>query len=237
MSSVLNAWMHELPMQQPDGSVKHYYTIQIPTDTAFLSTMHIRQLAGVSPAKAYQEYSHPVFINESYARILNIDASKIGHNLREFDTFSDSLSILAGIIENFPFNSLEEEIAGQKISFAPESSLSRAGMFIQARLHPETRRETLAQIKELWEKMYDGREFQYTDMHQQFMQRNKIITTLSKILISYSLIAMVLTCFGLFGISWYAVRHRTREIAIRKVHGALNRQIVWALNRSFYGKS
>ena len=85
--------------------------------------------------------------------------------------------------------------------------------------------------------MYDGREFQYTDMHQQFMQRNKIITTLSKILISYSLIAMVLTCFGLFGISWYAVRHRTREIAIRKVHGALNRQIVWALNRSFYGKS
>lgn len=76
--------------------------------------MHIRQLAGVSPAKAYQEYSHPVFINESYVRILNIDASKIGHNLREFDTFSDSLSILAGIIENFPFNSLEEEIAGQK---------------------------------------------------------------------------------------------------------------------------
>lgn len=76
MSSVLNAWMHELPMQQPNGSVKHYYTIQIPTDTAFLSTMHIRQLAGVSPAKAYQEYSHPVFINESYARILNIDASK-----------------------------------------------------------------------------------------------------------------------------------------------------------------
>ena len=126
-----------------DGSVKHYYTIQIPTDTAFLSTMHIRQLAGVSPAKAYQEYSHPVFINESYARILNIDASKIGHNLREFDTFSDSLSILAGIIENFPFNSLEEEIAGQKISFAPESSLTGAGMFIQARLHPETRRENV----------------------------------------------------------------------------------------------
>ena len=93
-------------------------------------------------------------------------------------------------------------------------------MFIQARLHPETRRETLAQINKLWEKMCDGREFQYTDMHQKFMQRNKMIITLSKILISYSLIALVLTCFGLFGISWYAVRHRTREIAIRKVNGA-----------------
>ena len=117
MSSVLNAWMHELPMQQPDGSVKHYYTIQIPTDTAFLSTMHIRQLAGVSPAKAYQEYSHPVFINESYARILNIDASKIGHNLREFDTFSDSLSILAGIIENSLSIHWKKKIAGQKNLF------------------------------------------------------------------------------------------------------------------------
>ena len=56
---------------------------------------------------------------------------------------------------------------------------------------------------------------------------------LSNTLNTYSLIALILTCFGLFGISWYAVRQRTREIAIRKVHGASTLSIVWLLNRPF----
>ncbi|WP_455674061.1 ABC transporter permease [Phocaeicola sp.] len=233
MSSVLNSWLRELPIEQPDGSTKRHYMIHIPTDTTFLSTMRIRQIAGPSPAQALREYSHPVFINENYARLLNVDASKIGHNLREFNNIGDTLSIIAGIIENFPFNSLEEEVAGQQLSFVTESNLAQVGMFLQIRLAPQTRKETLAKIEKLWKEMNDDKELQYVDMHRKFMERNKKLITLSRILISYSLIALLLTCFGLFGISWYAVRHRTREIAVRKVHGAGNWRIVWLLNRSF----
>ena len=66
------------------------------------------------------------------------------------------------------------------------------------------------------------------------MDRNKEVMQLSNTLNTYSLIALLLTCFGLFGISWYAVRQRTREIAIRKVHGASTFSIVWLLNRPFF---
>ena len=72
------------------------------------------------------------------------------------------------------------------------------------------------------------------DMHQMFMQRNQEVMQLSNILNTYSLIALLLTCFGLFGISWYAVRQRIREIAIRKVHGASTLSIIWLLNRPFF---
>lgn len=233
MGSVLNAWMRELPIEQPDGSTKHHYMIQVLTDTTFLTTLHVRQLAGLPPAIAYKEYGHPVFLNENNARLLNADATKIGHKLKELDHMADTLSIFAGIIENFPFNSLEEEIAGLQIEFVPETRLAQNGTFLQIRLFPQTRKETLAAIETIWKKMNNGRELEYTDMHQKFMERNQKMTTLSRILTSYSLIALVLTCFGLFGISWYAVRHRTREIAIRKVHGAKSGQIVWLLNRSF----
>lgn len=236
MSSVMNSWMRELPVKQADGTVRHHYIIHIPTDTTFLSTMHIRQIAGTSPAKAREEYGHPVFINENYARFLNIDTSQIGHKLNEFDTMNDTLSVIAGIIENFPFNSLEEEVSGQQLSFVSQSNLAQAAMYIQIRLLPEMRTETLARIKKLWTQVNGDKAFHCVDMHQKFMERNNKVIMLSKILISYSFIALVLTCFGLFGISWYAVRHRTREIAIRKVHGATNRQIVWLLNRSFLGQ-
>ena len=82
--------------------------------------------------------------------------------------------------------------------------------------------------------MFDGQGFIYLDMHQMFMDRNKEVMQLSNTLNTYSLIALILTCFGLFGISWYAVRQRTREIAIRKVHGASTLSIVWLLNRPFF---
>lgn len=234
MSSMLYCWLRELPIRQADGSIQHNYVVHIPTDTAFFRTMNIRQIAGLSPAKARQEYGHATFINENFARLLNIDASQIGHKLNEFDEYSDTLSIIAGIFENFPYNSLEEEVSGQQISIEAEQDLNREGMFIQMKLFPEKRRETLATIEKRWKEMNDGREFNYIDMNKEFMQRNKKAVTVSRILISYSLIALALTCFGLFGISWYAVRHRTREIAIRKVHGATGWTIVWLLNRSFF---
>lgn len=234
MGSVLNAWIRELPIKQADGSIKHHNLIQIPTDTTFLNTMQIRLLSGSQPSKAWSKYSHPTYINESYARLLGIGSKHFGHKLKEFDHLcSDTLGVIAGIIENFPTNSLEEEIAGQQITFTPEKKLEQAGMYLQIRLKPKAYKETLAKIEEIWKKMHNGKEFQYTDMHQTFMKRNYKIIRLSKVLIGYSLIALLLTCFGLFGISWYAVRHRTREIAIRKVHGASNWQILWLLNRSF----
>jgi Predicted permease. len=45
----------------------------------------------------------------------------------------------------------------------------------------------------------------------------------------YSIISVILICFGLFGISYYSVRQRTKEIAIRKINGAKTYQVVGLL--------
>ena len=60
-----------------------------------------------------------------------------------------------------------------------------------------------------WEDDYSPIAVSYTHLdvykRQEFMLRNNKVIILSRILISYSFIALALTCFGLFGISWYAV--------------------------------
>ncbi len=48
-----------------------------------------------------------------------------------------------------------------------------------------------------------------------------------------SLVAILLSCMGLFGMAQYAARRRVREIGIRKVNGATEGQIVWMLNLDF----
>lgn len=176
----------------------------------------------------------PVLVNESFIRLLvPVGTEVIGHPLREFDPeASDSLAVVAGIVRDFAVNSLEESVTPLIISLLSTTDLQK-GFYLQVRLQPENRAESLRQIEAVWNKFYPGQPFQYTDMHQEFMKRNEKVLSLSHILTFYALIGLLLTGFGLFGISWYATRQRVREISIRKVHGATRGQIIWLLNKPF----
>ena len=57
---------------------------------------------------------------------------------------------------------------------------------------------------------------------------------MSRLLNMYSFISILLTCFGLFGITFYAVRQRTKEIGIRKINGAKTPQLLWLLMKPMF---
>ena len=237
-NSVLGGFLAQLSVKYPDGSTEMRSKAFFHTDSSFFSTMRIRLLNGMPPAEALTKIGSPVYINENYARWTGVTKEDIGiKRLKEIipdDSSSDN--ILAGIIENFPTNSLEEQVHAQEITLYDASTpyLSQVGKYLQIRLNPDKRKEALRQMEELWKETYSDYKFIYLDTYQLFMQRNQEVMQLSMVLNTYSLIALLLTCFGLFGISWYAVRQRTREIAIRKVHGASTLSIIWLLNRPFF---
>lgn len=67
------------------------------------------------------------------------------------------------------------------------------------------------------------------------MLSNRKTIELAHLLIMYSIISLLLTAFGLFGMALYAIRQRTKEIGIRKVNGATAEEILYLLNRRFIG--
>lgn len=232
-SSVLNAWISQLTVQRPGGEEIRTHLLKLAGDSTLVRTLGLELLEGGSIGQIQQSYAYPVLVNESFVRTLAPEGSPIGRSLREFDTADeDTLSVIAGVIRDFPINSLEEEIAPAVVSIAPMSRLEKA-FCLQIRLRPENRAETLQQIEAVWNELHPGQPFQYTDMHQDFMKRNGKVLSLSRILTFYALIGLLLTGFGLFGIAWYATRQRIREISIRKVHGATRGQIIWLLNKPF----
>lgn len=232
-SSVLNAWISQLTVQRPGGEEIRTHLLKLAGDSTLVRTLGLELLEGGSIRQIQQSYAYPVLVNESFVRTLAPEGSPIGRSLREFDTADeDTLSVIAGVIRDFPINSLEEEIAPAVVSIAPMSRLEKA-FCLQIRLRPENRAETLQQIEAVWNELHPGQPFQYTDMHQDFMKRNGKVLSLSRILTFYALIGLLLTGFGLFGIAWYATRQRIREISIRKVHGATRGQIIWLLNKPF----
>lgn len=232
-SSVLNAWISQLTVQRPGGEEIRTHLLKLAGDSTLVRTLGLELLEGGSIGQIQQRYAYPVLVNESFVRTLVPEGNPVGRSLREFDTAAeDTLSVIAGVIRDFPINSLEEEIAPAVVSIAPMARLEKA-FCLQIRLRPENRAETLQQIEAVWNELHPGQPFQYTDMHQDFMKRNGKVLSLSRILTFYALIGLLLTGFGLFGIAWYATRQRIREISIRKVHGATRGQIIWLLNKPF----
>ena len=234
MGSVMHSWIRELTVRTPDGSERRTYLLQFAGDTTFIHTLGVGQVSGEGPARLVDTYAHPVLVNESFVHALvPVGTDPIGLPLRQFDGLADdSLAVIGGVVKDFPVNSLEESVAPATIVVAPYSHLERARSLL-IRFRPDMKAEALRQVEAVWKELNPGQPFTYIDMHRVFMERNTKVLSLSRLLTFYALIGLLLTAFGLFGITWYAVRQRLREISIRKVHGATSRQILWLLAKPF----
>ena len=214
---MLNAWIRQLNVLRPSGKEVRTNLLTLEGDSTLLRTLRIEQLSGESPSRLLERQASPVLVNESFVRLLVPAGTEVvGHALREFDTETkDSLAVIAGVVRDFSVNSLEEAVTPLVITLLSASDLQK-GFYLQLRLRPENREETLRQIEAVWNEMNPNQPFGYADMHRDFMARNGKVLSLSHILTFYAVIGLLLTGFGLFGIAWYATRQRIREISIRK---------------------
>ena len=81
--------------------------------------------------------------------------------------------------------------------------------------------------------MAPGQEFQYTFMDDDFRAIYDTEQRIGTIFITFTSLAIVIACLGLFGLAAYAAEQRTKEIGIRKVLGANISTIVAMLSKDF----
>ena len=89
---------------------------------------------------------------------------------------------------------------------------------VQVRLKKEHRAEALALLQQTWEKINPNVPFEYQDIYEEFMLSNRKTIELAHLLIMYSIISLLLTAFGLFGMALYAIQQRTKEFRISGGH-------------------
>ena len=228
-----------LILKDENGNELNYTLGQYEGDSTFLKVMKINILQGLSEREALKQYSTPVYINEQYARLLVPKGENpVGKPVRLYDTEfgkmekeGEPIAIIAGIVENLYTGTLRQEVYPSLtyLTHTPPYNL------VQIRLKKERRAEALALLQQTWEKINPNVPFEYQDIYEEFMLSNRKTIELAHLLIMYSIISLLLTAFGLFGMALYAIRQRTKEIGIRKVNGATAGEILYLLNRRFIG--
>lgn len=213
-----NVWWEGLPEKDYSNGIAW-----IPVDQDFISTLKIKLLKGEFFPENISSKGPVVYVlNESAIK-------KIGWNDpigKQFDIIGKGEVV--GVIKDFNFKSLHNEINPLALTFYPEVFDN-----LMIKISTENILNTLDFLKNKWESLFPQYPFEYTFLNDDFQKMYQTETTTSRIIGYISLIALFIACIGLFGLVFFTIDSRIKEIGLRKVAGSTTGRIVMMINLEF----
>lgn len=198
---------------------------QVEVGYDFLKTMKIPLIAGRDFSSANPSDSSNYIINETAARYMKLK-NPIG---AAFSNYSNKQGKIIGMVKDYHINSLQVPIVPlyMNLALAPEEGAAVIRTF------PGKTKQALAILATLTRKFNPKYPFDYVfvdDELNKLYHSEMIIEQLGN---AFAMIAIFISCMGLFGLSMFMAAQRTREIGIRKIVGASVSGIVVLLSRDF----
>ncbi|MEO0877109.1 MAG: FtsX-like permease family protein, partial [Bacteroidota bacterium] len=199
----------------------------------YLDVLKIELLAGrmAGPEDINEdEFKSRVVVNESTLNQYQIPLEEaVGTVLRsEFSGMKFELTII-GVVEDIINQKLTDEVRSIALFPAAVDDLNYA----IADISTPDYEQFLGKAKQKWEATLPGLPFKYSFLDDDIAQRYDTEQTLTNVIGTFTLIAILIACLGLFGLSVYAAEQRRKEVGIRKVLGASVQSLVGLLSREF----
>jgi putative ABC transport system permease protein len=94
-------------------------------------------------------------------------------------------------------------------------------------------KSTISSIEEKWKSLVIDTPFEYSFLDENIQKQYDEDRKVSRIITSFTIIAMFISCLGLYGLSTFMAERRFKEIGVRKVMGASVNQIVGLMSTEF----
>jgi putative ABC transport system permease protein len=144
-------------------------------------------------------------------------------------TFSGVTGPVVGVIRDFHFLSMRTEIPPLALFLFPESRMR----YMMIRLHPGERGPMIEKLRTTWNSVIPGYPFEYSFIEDDYDQVYQNETRSGSLMAYFTVMAILIACLGLIGLSSFMAERRTREIAVRKTFGSSNWEIVLSMITQF----
>lgn len=203
-------------------------------DYDFIDTFKMEMVQGrfytpeLTPSPSPQ--SLQLVINEEFARIIGKE-NPVGMRLSR----GPYHATIIGVIKNFNYWPLYYR-SGPLIIFyktynpAPDHHYYR---FIFTRIRPDNIPQTISNIKEVYTKFNPEFPFTYRFLDDDYNRLYRSEEQAGAILRNFAVLAVLISCLGLFGLASFLAEQRTKEIGIRKVLGSSVHGIIMLLSKQF----
>lgn len=193
-------------------------------DEDFLSFYGIRLVEGRGFTSSDTLTS--ILVNEEFVKQKKLQPPVEGQVYK----FNNQTNTIVGVVEDFMFADARQPIGSLMIEYVGKSKTleyAKWGLFVKVTGNPDQR---IDDMRELWAAdFYDTPMPEIKSVATLYKEMHPAEERLLTIVEIFMVISGLLTVLGLFGLAFYSVARRRREIALRKIHGSTAAGIVWRL--------
>lgn len=196
-------------------------------DFDFIRQYGLELLAGRTFSKDLGTDSASLIINESAVSMLGYSSPKevIGKKY----TIMERTGTIIGVCRNFNYVSLKENIQPMCLRIGWAHNMAK----LSVRLSTASLPLTISAIEKNWNKYVPDKPFEYTFLNESFAAQYRSEDRFGNLFINFAILAIFISCLGLLGLASYSTYLRTKEIGVRKVHGASVSSIVNLVSLEF----
>lgn len=205
-------------------------------DYDYVDSYGLSLLAGRTFSREFGADETCVLFNEAAVRLMGFETpeSAIGENIY----FWGNNYKIIGVLKNYHQESLKENYDALIFRLLPAT---RDYITISLNYSQQSKKDKSAIvspaveiIKEKWDQFFQGNPFEYYLLSDHYEEQYKPENQFMTIFGLFAVIAIIIACLGLFGLTWYIIARKTREIGIRKVNGATIPEIIFLVSGFFF---
>jgi putative ABC transport system permease protein len=210
----------------PGEDDKALYAKDIAIDESFINLYGIDILYGRSFSKAFKD-STSVVLSRSAAEGL-LGKENLGQWIDKTIYYETEPYKLIGIVEDISQESLKTKVEPHIYTYHDRV------IYYSVKLASNDLQETIKQMESIFTSVFPESHFDYFFLDTYFERQYRADRLFGKIFSFFSILAIVITSLGLFGLSLYNISQRSKEVSIRKVLGANVKSLFYLLTKEYF---
>ncbi|MBZ0243135.1 MAG: ABC transporter permease [Bacteroidales bacterium] len=197
-------------------------------DADFLPLMDIPIIEGRNFNEAYATDDEAIILNQAAVKALGW-TSPIGKKFRSFDA-SDSLQkpTVIGVISDYHYYSIHSKIEPAAFMLNPDGYA-----IVCVKYQTEDAKAVIEDLENSWNTLFPGKPFDWISAQERLERQYRNDQNSIRLFTMFTVLALLISALGLYGLSALRVEQRSREIGIRKVLGGSVFQLIYLIIREF----
>lgn len=218
----LNTGDFDIQWEGKDPNAQYLFP-NIVTDKNFIDVFQMNLLEGRSFSKTSADNNDYV-INETAARTMGMEVENaVGKSL----TFRGAKGTIVGVVEDFNYKPLQYAIEPLLLQHSERGSIT------VVRVAPESTGQTINALEKIYASLNPAYPLVYNFVDSDIDAQYKGEQQMGTIFNVFAILAIFISCLGLYGLSAFTTEQRFKEIGIRKVLGASVLKLVNMLSKDF----
>lgn len=201
-------------------------------DFGYIEMMGFKLIAGRSfNSNRESESNGKVILNRTASKRLGFEPELAVNQPLHFEWQGKKFDFeVIGVVEDFHQTSPKEEF--YPTLFEMGSAEANYGHIVLA-INQKDFNSSVNAIEKTWKKTVNDTPFEYSFIDENIAKQFNDDKQVASIIFSFTIIAMFISCMGLYGLSTFMAERKYKEIGVRKVLGATVRQIVTLMSTEF----